>query len=91
MWICTKNNQLINTDKVQCFSILKGKSYYDDDAVLTAYCYVCADGNRVIKTANQDDALTEFANIQSALKNGETVYTANGIAMAEDEHANAID
>ena len=46
MWICTKNNQMINTDKVKSFSIKNGKNYYDDNAVLKTYQYILADDNK---------------------------------------------
>lgn len=90
MWICTKNNQLINIDKVKCFTILKGKDYYDDNSVLTSYYYICADGNKIIKIANHEDALTEFQNIKSAIGNV-SVYTANGIVITEHEQNGIVE
>ncbi len=91
MWICNINKQLINIEKVGCLSILKGKNYYDDNAVLQTYYYICADGNKIIKTANESDVLDEFNNIQNSISSGKTLYIANGLALNEDEHGSLID
>jgi hypothetical protein len=91
MWICNKNKQLINVEKVARFSILKGKNYYDDNAVLQTYYYICADGTKVIKTACEGDALTEFNAILELIRENKSLYLANGLIMNEDEHGNLID
>lgn len=91
MWICTKNNQMINTDKVKSFSIKNGKNYYDDNAVLKTYQYILADDNKIIKLGCQEDAICELESIKGALSKNIIIYIANGIIMNEDENGNLID
>lgn len=91
MWIYNKNNQLLNADTVQCFSIVKGKSYYDDDAVLQTYYYICADGKKFIKSSNFECAYAEIESIKAGIVNKMSLYEAQGIKLNEDENGNLID
>lgn len=89
MWIYTKNDELINTDKVTCFNVCKGKNYYDDDAVLQTYHYICADGKKIIKLSNQDESLQEINNIKRSIADNVLVYEANGVKLNDDENNSA--
>jgi ATP-dependent protease HslVU (ClpYQ) peptidase subunit len=91
MWICNKNRQLINIERVGRLSVLKGKSYYDDNAVLQTYYYICADNNKIIKTANEGDVLEELNNIVTSISSGKNLYVASGLVMNEDDQGNLID
>ena len=91
MWICNKNKHLINVEKVKSFNIVKGKNYYDDDAVLNTYHYICADGNKIIKTSSVEEANIEFENIINFLNGDVSVYNAGGIEMVEDDNGNLLD
>jgi hypothetical protein len=71
--------------------VLKGKNYYDENAVQRNYYYVCADGIKIIKFPNQSEAIQEFRSIKAFLINGETMYVASGLEMNEDEIGNCID
>lgn len=91
MWIFNKNNQLINIDKSLCISMSKGKSYYDDNAVLQTYFYICADGKKIAKCINEENAIIELENIKKCISEGKSIYQINGIKMIEDENGNPID
>jgi len=91
MWICNKNNQLINVEKIQYLTIKKGKDYYDDNAVMQTYYYICADDNKIIKTSNKEDAFGELENIKAFLKTDNPIYQAGGVIISEDEQGNLID
>lgn len=91
MWISTKNNQIINLDKVCSISIAKGKSYYDDNAVLQTYYYICIDGKKVVKCINEEYALNEIENIKLYISQDKSIYQVDGVKMNEDENGNLID